>query len=485
MNAKERFYQQYCSDIFNLNPLPIKSNQYNNFGQKGPNSIRAKFLRHSAKYINFYGCPSKRISRTPTNKREFSPPLQKIPEKLTQKNSFIHPKEAVINDKNYEEINNELKDIYYQGKENRNKQTFDFGNDQTNYYKTTNNFKEEYVIKIIRKNRKKKHIQEQIEAQRNSLEKQQKEVIKAKTAVNSFKNSPTLNHIASRIRQLRKNNIISNIFNDPEKERMNKSFEPKRINKKAVISNLKPPKHLNHSHDNDLFPKQSMKSRKRLEGLSARERKLNDNKGHFPCKFDDYKNKILNLMEKSRDKENRKIKENKYKGIGEAQRPPSLYRIENVLTNKKFDMNSVKKIFRENGIHIYNEKMDYEFYNGGFKGVAKFTIRKNNDDNLYENKLKHIENILKRDHSINLVQDKFPKLTHKSMTPTPNSKERIPKKNEKTVKKYVLVVNGRTPTKTPTKVHKNNYPTKTDTSYIKTKATKNIYSNKLLSKKKK
>ena len=69
----------------------------------------------------------------------------------------------------------------------------------------------------------------------------------------------------------------------------------------------------------------------------------------------------------------------------------------------KFDMEKIKKIYRENGLHIFGDKTDFLYLNGKQKGKASFKVRTNNDKGDYKMKLKKAEDKIKKELGVNIL----------------------------------------------------------------------------------
>ncbi len=96
----------------------------------------------------------------------------------------------------------------------------------------------------------------------------------------------------------------------------------------------------------------------------------------------------------------------KYIGITENQRESDNFEINNINFNSGFNMNDIKKEFRNNGFHIYGDKINCEFFNGKERGQAKFSIRKDVNDKDYEKKIKKVEEILEKKQGIKISKIK-------------------------------------------------------------------------------
>ena len=101
-------------------------------------------------------------------------------------------------------------------------------------------------------------------------------------------------------------------------------------------------------------------------------------------------------------------KHEKYIGITENEREEDNFEINNINQTSKFNMNEVKKEFRNNGFHIYGDKVNIEFFNGKERGQAKFSIRKDINDKDYDFKIKKVESILEKQQGIKIshIKDK-------------------------------------------------------------------------------
>lgn len=195
----------------------------------------------------------------------------------------------------------------------------------------------------------------------------------------------------------------SNIFNDPEKEKKNKTLVPN-ISKKEEKTPTTPVKR--KIENDEVCPSVDwrynrtdilLKRNKTSEFKNARERKLHDNKGAFPCKYDDYtpKERTSIKREKSSDDAH-------FKHIGE--RPADDFIIENIAENSKFDMEMIKKTYRKNGLHIFGERTDPLFMNGRVKGNARFKVRQNNDDNKYQEKVSKSQERIEKEQGIKIIK---------------------------------------------------------------------------------
>ena len=173
------------------------------------------------------------------------------------------------------------------------------------------------------------------------------------------------------------------------------------IKKKIKNQKLLIPKNFDQNDKVDFI-----KTNNKMNNLNAKERNLYFNKGSFPSKFSDYKHdKKDDDLNKSMD--NLMVKRHeKYIGITENQRESDNFEINNINFNSGFNMNDIKKEFRNNGFHIYGDKINCEFFNGKERGQAKFSIRKDINDKDYEKKIKKVEEKLEKQQGIKISKIK-------------------------------------------------------------------------------
>lgn len=317
------------------------------------------------------------------------------------------------NDFSFLDCNNDVKTNYKKNIAYNRGTEISLGNDKQNYYSTTLNSSQDFAKKIIQR--------QKIEEKKNPKLKKTPQPL-VKTPIKITKKLPSLtqknttgirydaskNAIANKI-QLQK----SNIFNDPEKDIMNRTFvQPS--NTKEILKNTKTTKNKTTMTKNNIITnkeevipiKEKVKTTLKKNYTvtqTARERKLNDNKGHFPCKYDNYKPP----PELPQTKSNVDLNRNKlFKNVTEKNRPTEVYEIDNIKSNKKFNMNEIIQVYRDNGLHIYGGKEDLEYNNGNVKGKAIFKIRTNNDDKKYNEKLKKAESTITKKQGVKIGLNK-------------------------------------------------------------------------------
>ena len=204
----------------------------------------------------------------------------------------------------------------------------------------------------------------------------------------------------------------SNIFNDPDKDTQNRTITPLR----NTLSSFPNSKSLNKTIEtqfihNDMFIRdldwsdaktQIIFKRKNVKAnQTAKELKLMDNRGSmFTTKYGEYKHNEKVEQQKTLEKSYDEIY--KLKQLNENQRTVETFCIDNIANNKKFDMEKIKKIYRENGLHIFGDKTDFLYLNGKHKGKASFKVRTNNDKGDYKMKLKKAEDKIKKELGVNI-----------------------------------------------------------------------------------
>ena len=204
----------------------------------------------------------------------------------------------------------------------------------------------------------------------------------------------------------------SNIFNDPDKDTQNRTITPLR----NTLSSFPNSKSLNRTIEpqfihNDMFIRdldwsdaktQIIFKRKNVKAnQTAKELKLMDNRGSmFTTTYGEYTHNTKVEPQKTLEKSYDEI--HKLKQLNENQRTVEMFCIDNIANNKKFDMEKIKKIYRENGLHIFGDKTDFLYLNGKHKGKASFKVRTNNDKGDYKMKLKKTEDKIKKELGVNI-----------------------------------------------------------------------------------
>lgn len=187
----------------------------------------------------------------------------------------------------------------------------------------------------------------------------------------------------------------SNIFNDPEKDVMNKTFTItphilKQEKQKTLnpIRNLRRRKLLNEYSDDQIDGFNPNKN-----PLTARERKYINIKGHFPSQYNDYKPMEPPKQLSSADELKKKEIISKYKGITENQRKNDDY----IITGTRdINLHDIQRVFHLNGLHIYNERDDSSYYDGLNKGKIIFKIRACEEDKTYSDKVDTVKQYFKK-----------------------------------------------------------------------------------------
>lgn len=419
MIAKENYNFYNQSDIFNVKPKIDRKQFQTTITQKAEAKNKKKDLNITADNIS----PSRtfrhlKSTHTPTNKSRNIPIKT---ENITQDYHILrtHTTQTTINYTNKsslkkeDDLSNVILDTSAEARKeftkNLNRVHHDkvvLGTDRPSYT-TTNSVSQEYAKKQCKKARM---------LQPNKVNppfKPQKPVGKKELNFTTNNTTNTKFNANENATSNKMNFHKSNIFNDPEKEKKNLNLKPN--NPKENKNNKKPevtPTRKRIVDDEAGIPSVDWrynrtdiilkKSKTKMEFKTARERKLHDNKGAFPCKYDDYVPPVQ--QDEKRDKSVDDLQKEKYKHIGEDQRKPESFVIENIAMNDNFDMQTIKKVYRNNGLHIFGDRMDPMFMNGKVKGNAKFKVRKNNDDNLYEKRIKKAEEKIEREQGIKIIK---------------------------------------------------------------------------------
>ena len=405
MNSTERMIYNNSSDIFNLKPpKTIYNFQKENITKKPIIRIEKKNKNvEQGKRLTplrfKYNRNEDHLDYLKTEKSPFS----------NLNKSFINKtKNIIIDDKD-----EERKEDYLKIKEKNTRNNIKLGDDKT-YFKTTNNINQEFIQKRYQKMKKEQKIKPKEETKNKNITYK-----KIKPAPITQRNTADSKFDINSSKRTNFQYFKSNIFNDPKKDIFNKTFQPKINHEKEKekeknnnIQNLIKKEKIKNKEP--LFPKKadwtykidSNKSNSKIIYLNAKERKIMNNKGFFPSKFSDYKHeKKDDELNKSMD--NLMIKKHeKYIGITENERETDNFEINNINFNSKFNMNDIKKEFRNNGFHIYGDKINNEFFNGKEKGQAKFCIRKDINDKDYEKKIKNVEEILEKQQGIKISKIK-------------------------------------------------------------------------------
>ena len=404
MNATQRLHFYNESDIFNLKP-PKNINNYQKENNKKTQITRIEKNKNLRQEIML----------TPLKQHRYKNNIDHFDYLKTQKSPFENlnktfikssKKKIIIDDKD-----EERKEDYLKIKEKNVKNNIKFGDDITSF-KTTNNINEEIIQKRFIKKKKEEELKPKKKEENEKIYKK----IKPKPLTQKNTANSKFDEFSSRKTGLQY--YKSNIFNDPKKEIFNQTFQPKisrkenkkEIKKKPILKkekNIEPllPKKIEWCNTEKFIKKDYSNI-----NITAKERKLLNNKGSFPSKYSDYKsirNNKENDLNKSMDTLMVK-KHEKYIGITENEREEDNFEINNINQTSKFNMNEVKKEFRNNGFHIYGDKVNIEFFNGKERGQAKFSIRKDINDKDYDFKIKKVESILEKQQGIKIshIKDK-------------------------------------------------------------------------------
>ena len=179
-------------------------------------------------------------------------------------------------------------------------------------------------------------------------------------------------------------NNISNIFNDPNKDKINKTLTPT----KPVHNKTEYPSSTKHQHKNyaqnveAALPVVNWQDHN-IELLRKRISQQ-ENKGNTNTNTKVKRVKTMLTHNKSVDNVNRnniKVKKDQYKN---ATRTQEQYEI---IADNNIDINKIKSIYRNNGLHIFNERVHYNIHNTESKSHYLFNIRINNDNNDYKSRM--------------------------------------------------------------------------------------------------
>ena len=324
--------------------------------------------------------------------------------------------------------------------ENNNTENYKFDSKKKSAYGTIEREKEKF-------NDPKKEFKNAKERKYNDLFNDRKELkyITSLSNQNIFKdNSTNTKFIEGKFsnRQNHINSLKSNIFNDPERENLNK--QEIKVNKRENNENINNnninnkyhgkkkileqdtgtlPAHLDWKNDKtNLFNKEKPITTR--ENESAFIRKINDLYGENVVG-----NKLNNSNFENEDRKKIEIFiQNKYPNENESQIKKRLEYISDInnnnninqinnnnIINKNYEIqfdkinnvniNEFKKVFTENGIHIYGVKEDTSYNDGTEKrGRITFSIRENLNKEDFDDKLNNIRNKIEKDNIRNKIE---------------------------------------------------------------------------------
>ena len=470
-NTNSKFNKS--SDIFNINPVEEKpqiqqkernvnnkitydfkdwtSNNNNNITNQ---NSKKPIYSNSFKSSIFSNEPQKPIKQRNNNRSSFTFGNYDNSEFNVHKNlnnTISFNPYNNYKDKDASAYERKMKQLYANNfnisNENNNIENYKFDSNKKSAYGTIEREKEKYNNpKIEFKN-----------AKYNDLFNDRKELkyITSYSNQNIFKDNSTNNkYIEGKFtnRQNHINSLKSNIFNDPERDNLNKqeikvnkreNNENDNINnnnninnkyhgkKKMLIEDTGTlPAHLDWKNDKtNLFNKEKPFTTR--ENESAFSRKINDLYGENAPK-----NKLNNNNFDNEDR--KKIEQfiqNKYPNESESQIKKRLEYISDInnynnnndkinqiknsenIINKNYEIqfdkinnvniNEFKKVFTENGIHIYGVKEDTSYNDGNEKrGRITFSIRENLNKEDFDDKLNNIRNKIEKEQGIQFIDYK-------------------------------------------------------------------------------
>ena len=191
------------------------------------------------------------------------------------------------------------------------------------------------------------------------------------------------------------NYFSSNIFFDKNKEKLNQQLlNNLKITKKNIINNKlkKYNRKCNLSFDGKRITPNN-------KPISISEIKKMNRDGAFPPKYANYyhdKKPPTKSIDEIYLKQTKKL----YEGLNENQRNEKKYKIVNINNCIYFDPREFKRIFIRNGLHIYDERIDNSYAEKNEKGLYTFKIRKDLNDNEYDNKMKKIQRLILKEQGV-------------------------------------------------------------------------------------
>ena len=320
---------------------------------------------------------------------------------------------------NFDFSNSEAHKIFLKNKERQDKDLIVLGTDKEKYFKTNSSLANELMEKRMKK------LKEMKEKNRNETPIRQ---IPDKNYLKKYMNFTTKN--TGNLKYEFSNNATvnnveynkSNIFNDINKDKLNKKLipnkKPKEIKKpltarKIIKKDFNYIPNINWRNTNTaLYYKPNDKN------MTLQEIKHFNEKGEFGSKYSDYVHEKTLLTEKSMDNLF-KDKLKKYKGLDEIHRKEEVFNINGKVNESNLDMNEIKKIFRNNGFHIYNDKETFFTNEQNKENLGNFCIRKDVEDQNFNNKISKVEKIIEDKMNIKITENK--KLNDKN-----NNKDKIP-----------------------------------------------------------
>ena len=218
----------------------------------------------------------------------------------------------------------------------------------------------------------------------------------------------------------------SNIFFDKEKEKLNEKLnkyseanKAKRKDEKIKNQKLQNKK----SHPNIIRKKQNyyFEERPKKPPKNAEELKQFFRDGNFPLPYANYKplkEVKISSIDEMFNSQNKKL----YNGLTEKERNSDKYIVLGISNNLKFDPKEVKNLFAKNGIHMFGEQTYTSYIENGKKGKFIFNIRKDLNDQNFNEKFEKIKNIISKKQGIEFNIDNrkitYNKKRRKDIVPT-------------------------------------------------------------------
>ena len=306
---------------------------------------------------------------------------------------------------NFDFSNSEAHKIFLKNKERQNKDLIILGTDNEKY-KSNSSIANELMEKRMKKLKEMKEKNRNETPIRQPLNKNYLKKYINFTTKNTgnlkyeFSNNATANNVEYN---------KSNIFNDINKDKLNKNLIPNKKQKeikkpltarKIIKKDFNYIPNINWRNTNTaLYYKPNDKY------LTLKERKYLNEKGEFGSKYSDYVHEKTLLTEKSMDNLF-KDKLKKFKGLDEIHRCEEVFNINGKVNESNLDMNEIKKIFRDNGFHIYNDRQTFFTNEQNKENLGNFCIRKDVEDKNYNNKINKVEKIIEDKMKIKITENK-------------------------------------------------------------------------------
>ena len=180
-------------------------------------------------------------------------------------------------------------------------------------------------------------------------------------------------------------NNISNIFNDPHKDKINKTLTPTKPshNKPEYPSSTK---HHRKNYAQNLeaalpmlnFQDQNIELHRRR--MPPQEHNTNTNAKRVRTTITHNKS-VDNVNNAHSSRSGIKAKKEQVKNVIRMQEQYE------IIADSNIDINKIKRIYRNNGLHIFNDKLHYNVHDTDSKSHYVFNIRVNNDNNDYKSRI--------------------------------------------------------------------------------------------------